>query len=244
MLWGVAVSKPEMRPGAGRAFPLGDWGEPGERLDELYVWVEQRALFVADWYLGERTWKRRGACALRGGTALGVLAAGLLPLLALTGAVAERHVVWGYVALLVAVLSLCADRFFGLTTGWIRDVATAQAIQRRLEVLQYEWASESVREMLGPTEGGASDAAERGLALLRRFTEDVSEYVRAETADWMREFTPGGAGTPLVEAAVAGKEAQPRTPETCPAVNNVTRFPAPPPNGGRPGMPRQRPPEN
>nr|WP_240969343.1 SLATT domain-containing protein [Streptomyces sp. HNM0575] len=227
-----------MRPGAGRAFPLGDWGEPGERLDELYVWVEQRALFIADWYLADRTRKRRGARVLRAGASVGATAAALLPLLALTDTVSAGHASWGYVALLGAVVCVCADRCFGLTTGWIRDVATAQAIQRRLETLQYEWASESVREMLGPKEGGANEAAERGLTLLRRFTEDVSEVVRAETADWMLEFRPGFAPSP----SQPDTSPQVRPAEVCVAAQNVHRFPKSP--GFRPSMPRQRPPED
>ncbi|WP_157881349.1 SLATT domain-containing protein, partial [Streptomyces phaeochromogenes] len=47
----------------GRTFPLGDWGEPAERLHELYRWVEAGALTTASWYLAERVWKRRGARA-------------------------------------------------------------------------------------------------------------------------------------------------------------------------------------
>ena len=35
----------------------------------------------------------------------------------------------------------------------MRDVATAQAVQRRLQTLQFDWASESVREVLGPDRG-------------------------------------------------------------------------------------------
>ncbi|NEE14718.1 SLATT domain-containing protein, partial [Streptomyces sp. SID7499] len=70
----------------GRPFPLGDWGEPAERLDELYRWVETGALDTADWYLNDRVWKRRAARALRMGTAAGVVAGAALPLLDLTGA--------------------------------------------------------------------------------------------------------------------------------------------------------------
>ncbi|WP_159391250.1 SLATT domain-containing protein, partial [Streptomyces viridochromogenes] len=57
------------RPGdlTGRAFPLGDWGEPAVRLHELYRWVERGAMDTAAWYLADRVWKRRGAWALRGG---------------------------------------------------------------------------------------------------------------------------------------------------------------------------------
>ncbi|RZB18055.1 SLATT domain-containing protein, partial [Streptomyces sp. F001] len=75
-----------LRPGdlAGRAFPLGDWAEPAQRLDELYRWVERGALDTAAWYLADRVWKRRAARSLRCGAALGAVAGAALPLLDLT----------------------------------------------------------------------------------------------------------------------------------------------------------------
>ncbi|MEV0172698.1 SLATT domain-containing protein [Streptomyces sp. NPDC050803] len=226
-----------LRPGdlTGRTFPNGDWGEPAERLDELYRWVERGALETAAWYLADRVWKRRGARVLRGGAAVGAVCGAALPLLDLTGVVGGVAP-WGYLALLLAVACVGVDRFFGVTSGWIRDVATAQAVQRRLQVLQFDWASESVREVLGPTEGTASEAADRCLGVLRRFSEDVTELVRTETADWMVEFRTGSAPMGL-QGAVAGGGRQD---------GNVVqgRFPLPPGGGSaRPNMPRQRPPE-
>ncbi len=163
--------------------------------------MERGALDTAAWYLEDRMWKRRCAWALRGGTAVGALAGAALPLLDLTGA-ADGVTPWGYLALLVAVACVAGDRFFGMTSGWMRDVATAQAVQRRLQAFQFDWASECVREVLGPAEGTASEAAERCLTVLRRFTEDVTELVRVETADWMMEFR---SGAPLgVRNALAG----------------------------------------
>ncbi|MFE0735486.1 SLATT domain-containing protein [Streptomyces sp. NPDC058855] len=216
----------------GTPFPLGDWGEPAERLDELYRWVEGNALRTAEWYLSDRGGKRRGARALRFGTAAGVIAGAALPLLDVSG-VTEGTTGWGYVSLLLGAACLACDRYFGLTSGWMRDVATAQAVQRRIQALQFDWASESVREVLGPTEGTASEAAERCLGVLRRFSEDVTELVRAETADWMVEFRSGPAPLALQSAGVV-----PPRPETTPPAG---RFPLPP--GTRPNMPRQRPPE-
>ncbi|MGW2562089.1 SLATT domain-containing protein [Streptomyces sp. NPDC001514] len=216
----------------GRPFPLGDWGEPAERLDELYRWVETNALRTAEWYLSDRARKRRWARALRVGTAVGGVAGAALPLLDLTD-VLSGAAGWGYLSLLLGAACLACDRYFGLTSGWIRGVATAQAVQRRLQALQFDWASESVREVLGPTEGTASEAAERCLGVLRRFSEDITELVRAETADWMVEFRSGPA--PLVMQSLASPPARPETGHP------AGRFPFPPPT--RPNMPRQRPPE-
>ncbi|MGW0775964.1 SLATT domain-containing protein [Streptomyces sp. NPDC002835] len=244
------MSQPEMQPGGptrgeggeappsdltGRTFPLGDWGEPAARLDELYRWVEADALRTADWYLADRVLKRRAARTLRLGTAAGALAGAALPLLDLTRAVSGAAP-WGYLSLLVAAACLACDRYFGLTAGWMRDVATAQAVQRRLQALQYDWASESVREILGPTEGTASEAAERCLGVLRRFSEDIADLVRSETSDWMTDFRHGPA--PLRLPSSPGRPA----PDPHPAPGVIQgRFPLPP--TPRPNMPRQRPPE-
>ncbi|MEU7381226.1 MULTISPECIES: SLATT domain-containing protein [unclassified Streptomyces] len=225
-----------LRPGdlTGRPFPLGDWGEPAQRLDELYRWVERGALQTVAWYLGERVWKRRGARALRVGAAAGAVTGAALPLLDLTGA-AEGAAPWGYVALLLCVACVGIDRYFGVTAGWMRDVATAQAVQRRLQALQFDWASENVREVLGPAEGTAGEAAERCLGVLRRFSEDVTELVRTETADWMVEFRIGSAPMGLQAAG-------PATAGRSEPGGGHGRLPLPP-GAARPNMPRQRPPE-
>ncbi|MFD8058573.1 SLATT domain-containing protein [Streptomyces cyaneofuscatus] len=219
----------------GRPFPLGDWGEPAERLDELYRWVESGALATAEWYLTDRVWKRRGARALRLGTAFGVVAGTALPLLDLTGTL-SGSAGWGYLSLLLGAACMGCDRYFGLTSGWIRNLATAQAVQRRLQVLQFDWASECVRETLGPSEGTASEAAERCLGVLRRFSEDITELVRSETADWMVEFRAGPApmGTQALVSGSAGGRAEPG--------GLPGRF-SMPSVAARPNMPRQRPPE-
>lgn len=218
---------------SGRAFPSGDWGEPAERLDELYQWVEAGALRVVAWYLHDRVWKRRAARALRLGTAAGVAVGGFLPVLTLTGAL-DGGAEWGYLALLTAAVCAGCDRYLGLTAGWMRDVATAQAVQRRLETLQFDWASESVREVLGPTEGTAGEAAERCLGVLRRFSEDVAELVRSETTDWMVEFRVG-------PAPLGTQSAMPWGQRQDSGATQSTRIMMPP--GTRPNMPRQRPPE-
>ncbi|GAA1432471.1 SLATT domain-containing protein [Streptomyces thermospinosisporus] len=230
-----------LRPGqagpgdlGGRVFPLGDWGEPAARLDELYRWVERGALETAAWYLADRVWKRRCARALRSGAAAGAVTGAALPLLDLAGAV-NGVAPWGYLALLLGVACVAGDRFFGVTSGWMRDVATAQAVQRRLQALQFDWASECVREVLGPAEGTASEAAERCLSVLRRFSEDITELVRVETAGWMVEFRTGSAPV-SVHTAVAsgGRQEQGSSPN-----GRVPSHPGQP----RPNMPRQRPPE-
>ncbi|MFD3521280.1 SLATT domain-containing protein [Streptomyces sp. NPDC058653] len=219
-------------------FPAGDWNEPARRLDELYRWAEADALRTIARYRAERVVKRRCARALRALTALGVVVGAALPLLDLTEVLGGTATGWGYLSLLLAAACLGCDRYFGVTSGWMRNVATAQAVQRRLQTLQYDWASECVREVLGPTDGTAGEAAERCLGVLRRFSEDVTELVRAETADWMVEYrsAPAPPVTRLSAPGATGFTARADGGGAPPG-----RFPLPP--GTRPNMPRQRPPD-
>ncbi|MEY9871082.1 hypothetical protein ABH931_000536 [Streptacidiphilus sp. MAP12-33] len=233
-----AVPAPRQpRPGPDlsvRQFPLGDWGEPAERLEELYRWSEERAVEAIDWYHRDRRWKRRGARFLRVFAALFGVGGAVLPLVALTGTWKPGQD-WGYVLLLLSGCCLVADRVFGLTSGWMRDISTAQALQRRLEAFQFDWASECVREVLGPTEGTAGEAAERCLGVLRRFCEDVSDMVRTETSEWMLEFRASMTQLPTQAAGTWGG----RTEGTGAQVRVLPSIGA-----GRPTMPRQRPPES
>lgn len=214
-------------------FPLGDWGEPAERLEELYRWAESGAERTADWYLHDRISKRRAARSLRTAAALFGATGLALPLVELTGA-ADSTAGWSYLALLAAAICVGFDRVFGLTTAWMRDVSTAQAVERRLEALRFDWASESVREILGPTEGTAAEAAERCLTILRRFCDDVADLVRAETSDWLLDCAPRAALPALRTQSAAWPTPRPDT-------SPPRRLPHP---SARPNMPRQRPPEN
>lgn len=213
-------------------FPLGDWGEPAERLSELYRWAEEGARRTEEWYLRDKVLKRRWARGLRSGAAGCAATAAALPLLELAGG-GDRLARWGYVALLLAGACVGFDRALGLTSGWMRDVATAQAVQRRLEALRFDWASESVREVLGPTEGTSAEAAERCLTILRRFCDDIADLVRMETTDWMVDFSARSAGASL----------RTQWPPRASSRGEHLAGPRSAPPGTRPTMPRQRPPE-
>jgi hypothetical protein len=232
--------EPRERDLSARQFPLGDWGEPAERLEELYRWSEERAVEAIGWYQRDRHWKRSGARALRLAAALFGLVGAAMPLVSMAGLWSWAHALapWGYVSLLLAAACLAADRVFGLTSGWMRDVSTSHALQRRLEGFQFDWASECVREVLGPTEGTASEAAERCLGVLRRFCEDVSEMVRSETSQWMLEFRAAMTALPTQAAGAWGERR-----DAAAGGGSAAPVRALPPAGGRATMPRQRPPE-
>ncbi|UCM89316.1 SLATT domain-containing protein [Streptomyces marincola] len=233
------MSLPEMSEGAAAG-----------RLADLYAEAEADAVRTAERYLAARVWKRRAARLLRCATVAGVAGAAALPLLGAAGR-------FCCLALLGAAACVGCDRYLGLTAGWLRDAATAGAVRQRLAALRLDWAGEALRgggcchgceEPCGARGlcGVCGEAVERRLAVLRRFSDDVAELVRAERAErgralgggWPLPVGPGGPG-----ACAPGHGAGGGAGRADGAFARGSLRPADR-SGGRPSMPRQRPPEN
>jgi SMODS and SLOG-associating 2TM effector domain 2 len=88
---------------------------------------------------------------------------------------------------LLALAAACIgfDRFFGISSGWMRSMTTAQALERRLEQLQYDWAAECARTAARTVD---PKQAQNRLALLRAVSDDMAALMQQETAEWVLEF--------------------------------------------------------
>jgi SMODS and SLOG-associating 2TM effector domain 2 len=163
---------------------LQQWQDPEVALALLYRHAEGRAIDAVDWYLEDKRGKRAWSRGLRVLAILLVVAGGLQPVLeaARPGGGAPA---WGYVLLALAAACAGFDRFFGLSSGWMRAMTTAQALRRRLELLQYDWASECARAATRTVDGKLVLAR---LALLRAFAEDAAAVMQQETSEWVFEF--------------------------------------------------------
>jgi hypothetical protein len=88
---------------------------------------------------------------------------------------------------LLALAAACVgfDRFFGLSSGWMRNITTAQALRRRLELLQYDWAVECAKAATRTVDG--KQVLTR-VGLLRAFADDAAVLMQQETSEWVTEF--------------------------------------------------------
>ncbi len=211
----------------GEAFPLGT-GRCAPRAPGRAVPVGERgALDTAAQYLTDRVWKRRGAMMLRGRAAVGRSPG---------GAAAAGHVRGGGAGSLPGVSGAAVRggvRGRGpLFRGHVRvDAGRCHGADRAAAAAdaQFDWASESVREVLGPADGTASEAAERCLLVLRRFSEDVRSWSgrRRRTGWWIRDRV----GAARVAGGVRGRGAVGSG-----GGGGVSRFSAIPANGARPNI--------
>ena len=146
------------------------WHDTEAALTQLYRYAEGRAIEATDWYLQDKRGKRIWSRGLRLLAILLVTAGGLQPLLD-AAAPGPSRTAWGYVLLALAAACIGFDRFFGLSSGWMRSMTTAQALERRLEQLQYDWAAECAR---GASRTVDPKQVQNRLALLRVFSDDVA----------------------------------------------------------------------
>ncbi|MFI6638106.1 SLATT domain-containing protein [Streptomyces sp. NPDC050504] len=154
-----------------------------QALQLIRDWAEREAEEAIDWYFRDKRLKRVGSRIVRGLTVALAVAGTAVPLAdAANGGGAQG---WGYVLLAVAAGCKGFDHFFGLSSGWMRDIAAAQALQGELSRFRMAWSGELLRGGDGPLEPAA---LERRLKLITRLVTAVRTHVESETADWLTEF--------------------------------------------------------
>ena len=174
----------DLRPGPFPTAGLEQWQDTEAALTQLYRYAEGRAIDAIDWYLADKRGKRSWSRGLRLLAILLVTAGALQPLLD-AAAPGPSRTAWGYVLLAMAAACIGFDRFFGLSSGWMRSMTCAQALERRLEQLQYDWAAECARSAARTVD---PKQVQNRLALLRVFSDDMAALLQQETAEWVLGF--------------------------------------------------------
>ena len=111
-------------------------------------------------------------------------AGAVIPLVTIA-ATGEEAGGWGYAFLASAAAIYGFDRFFGLSTGWMRYMSTALRLQERLATFQIEWMALEATRTTDPP--GHADVQE-ALRLLATFLRQVHDIINNETSTWMAEF--------------------------------------------------------
>jgi SMODS and SLOG-associating 2TM effector domain 2 len=218
-----------------RAVPFPDqalqqWQDPEVALTLLYRHAEARAIDAVDWYLEDKRGKRAWSRGLRVVAILLVIAGGLQPVLDAAGP-GRGEPAWGYVLLALAAACVGFDRFFGLSSGWMRNMTTAQALRRRLELLQYDWAVECAKAATRTVDG--KQILTR-VGLLRAFADDAAVLMQQETSEWVTEFQSNLVQLETTASRPSLAATRPRPPgprdgdTTRPPAAEVAPPPAPP----------------
>jgi hypothetical protein len=174
----------------GPKFPEWDTSDPSQSLAQAYQWAVQNAQSQIDWYANRRQPKKHGSQWLR---TLAIILAGigaLCPLLDAAipdnaGVLLSQLAQWGYVSIALAAALVGYDKFFGLSSGWMRYMVTELSLQRTLREFQYDWSILTAQKaQQSPPQNNAATLIQR----LKDFTLQVETLVRQETDAWVTEF--------------------------------------------------------
>ncbi|HEX3746650.1 MAG TPA: SLATT domain-containing protein [Bryobacteraceae bacterium] len=157
----------------------------------LRLYVESEAQKQIAWYHTKRQRKAAISTALRFTTILLFVLGGLVPVVkamlapAMLARLPFDFGQTGYLLLAIAAGCVAMDRFFGYSTGWIRYITTALALEKSLDEFRLEWARHIARL------GGALPIGvelDRLILTCQTFSLAVRSLVEQETHAWVAEF--------------------------------------------------------
>ena len=164
--------------------------DQAQALEQMSAWAESRTVETIDWYLRDKRTKRWSSRLLRGASIALAVTGGVLPLVSSsTGSVNPNL---GYIFLAVAAGCVAFDHFFGLSSGWMRDIAALQALQSRLARYHLDlarWQSTEASALLGSDQEAADEATALGLDLISDLLADLAQVTESETTQWIAEFS-------------------------------------------------------
>jgi hypothetical protein len=160
-------------------------------LTVLRRYVESEAQRQIAWYFGKMRLKSLASTTLRF-VAIGFFVVGaLVPVLkaTLTPEIVKKLPVdfaeAGYLLIGIAGGCIALDRFFGYSSGWIRCMTTALALDKSLEEFRMEWARNLARLRGGPPTEAQLDQL---LLTCETFSLAIRSQVEQETKAWVIEF--------------------------------------------------------
>ncbi|MBV9928748.1 MAG: SLATT domain-containing protein [Acidobacteria bacterium] len=171
------------------------WKNPQETeasIRRAYAYAEERAEQAVQWYLKNKGWKAFWSRSLRISAILLTTLGGLAPIVGSTGWLKSQSFDYepvvkmlGYVFLALAAACVGLDRFFGFSSGWMRYITTALALEKSLSEFRMAWAMTLAKL------GGATPTEEQVQSMLQKVKEFVAYVdgtVEEETRDWVTEF--------------------------------------------------------
>lgn len=152
-------------------------------LAALFSQSTDTAQSAIKWYLKAKRPSQIMARVVRGLSILLVTLAGIIPML--SQGFNRIQPIWASVALGLAAAAIVLDRFYGLSSGWMRYITTELHLRQMLHDFQLDWeAGRATWKGAPPTH----EQVQRAIAVCRAFVSQVDGLVRDETNLWVAEF--------------------------------------------------------
>ncbi|HEX5482807.1 MAG TPA: SLATT domain-containing protein [Terriglobia bacterium] len=207
----------------GPLFPTWDEKDPLGSLKALFHFTVERGLSQIDWYKRNVAGVRWGSRVCRCAAIIFISIGSLLPLIAAAGIGLGWNgrkipFEFGYVAFALAAGFLGFDKYFGLSTAWIRYIKTQLALEAALHQLQLDWVALLLKIQASSP---APDQIQAAVRRLLTFVQYMDAQIQQETDAWVLEFQANLAE--LAKAAQVRAEAQ-KPGQILVTVTNAAEF--------------------
>jgi hypothetical protein len=157
-----------------------------EMLNREYEKASKEAEGYIYWYERNRMWKRSASRLFRALSIVAVAIGTLCPLIDAAYPSTPRNFgQWGYVAFALAAAFVGADRFFGLSSSWMRYMVARLELDRALKEFRFEWTRLTAELQGKPL---SIENFQVCLKAIQTFTLRVQDIIKQETEGWITEF--------------------------------------------------------
>jgi hypothetical protein len=171
--------------------PAWDSSKPAESLDALYGYCEAQTASAIAWYYQKKKGKAVLSYWLRILTIVASALGGLTPVLTAFFFSGDgdqldrlRYNQLGFLSVGLAAMFLALDRFTGSSTGWMRYIGTALAIETLLEEFRLDWSVFRAARRTPPTDEQINESLTR----VKKFVLALRAEITKETQAWITEF--------------------------------------------------------
>ena len=168
-------------------FPQWDPSKPDDSLKRVYEWAIGVARENIKWYEATRPSARAFSRCFRALAIILGAIGGLCPLIDSTRFLANDIGLgqWGYVLLAIAAALVLFDKYFGFSTGWMRNIMTQMSLEKALKEFQFDWAILNAQQQ-------CQQAAQSNVIVLLQKAKDfcvqIDSLMKQETDAWIAEF--------------------------------------------------------
>ncbi len=159
-------------------------------VNNLFKYVENKTQESIQWYLTKKNPKKTASVALRGVAIIFTSIGGLIPLIS---PAKGDFLLWGiqlnqfgYICLLIAASCVGFDKFFGLSSSWMRFMSTSLILEKHLQDFQLEWSL--LQLQYRNQQDQSFELTGQMIDRLREFSFMVNALVEKETKEWILEF--------------------------------------------------------
>ena len=167
--------------------PLVDWNKPKETLSAIKGYILATAENEQNWYAKARALNGRTTRTLRF-IALILFGMGLvLPLLNIEKVIILKHPInsLGYLCLATGGLILLFDKYFGLSSGFVRFYIAEEDIRKSIADFELAWETEIARAEFS---NYSIESIVNILAIAKVLRQSISNTIQLETSAWAAEF--------------------------------------------------------